>query len=293
MKILVAIDGSNDALEAVEWLADFPLPADAAVDVVNAARLPFPVESIVAMGWREFLAENQRAVDEVVGRLAKRWTRVTGRLLDGDAREAIVEASARERTDLIVLGARGHNAVTSFLLGSVSLGVTRHAPCAVLVCRGPARPIRSITLALDGSPDGRAALEYLAALPLAPDVAVQIVGVVEPMPYPGSAPEVIAPQLWGLIEEVENERRNTLVPVLTEAAAMLRPRVGKVTTVTPRGPVAATIVKEAESHGSDLVVVGARGLGALKRLALGSVSEGVLRHAPCPVLVVRPTPERD
>jgi nucleotide-binding universal stress UspA family protein len=37
-----------------------------------------------------------------------------------------------------------------------------------------------------------------------------------------------------------------------------------------------------------VIVVGARGLGVLERLALGSVSEAVLRHATCPVLVMRP-----
>jgi nucleotide-binding universal stress UspA family protein len=58
--------------------------------------------------------------------------------------------------------------------------------------------------------------------------------------------------------------------------------------VTPKGAPAATILKEAEAHDGNLIVVGARGLGALKRTALGSVSESVLRHARCPVLVVRP-----
>jgi nucleotide-binding universal stress UspA family protein len=56
------------------------------------------------------------------------------------------------------------------------------------------------------------------------------------------------------------------------------------------GTPADEIVRDAERHASDLVVVGARGLGAFKRLVLGSVSESVLRHAPCPVLVVRPRP---
>ena len=61
-------------------------------------------------------------------------------------------------------------------------------------------------------------------------------------------------------------------------------------TVTTGHP-AAEIVRQAEVGGSDLIVIGARGLGRMKRLLLGSVSEAVLRHAACSVLVV-PVPAR-
>jgi nucleotide-binding universal stress UspA family protein len=47
------------------------------------------------------------------------------------------------------------------------------------------------------------------------------------------------------------------------------------------------IVGLAEELGADLIVIGSRGLGGMKRLLMGSVSESVVRHAHCPVLVVR------
>jgi nucleotide-binding universal stress UspA family protein len=47
------------------------------------------------------------------------------------------------------------------------------------------------------------------------------------------------------------------------------------------------IVQVAQTIGADLVVVGGKGLGMFGRLLLGSVSEHVLRHAPCPVLLVK------
>jgi nucleotide-binding universal stress UspA family protein len=58
-------------------------------------------------------------------------------------------------------------------------------------------------------------------------------------------------------------------------------------TATPTGLPADVIVRDAAANRSDLVVVGARGLGPLRRVLLGSVSESVLGHATCPVLVVR------
>ena len=47
------------------------------------------------------------------------------------------------------------------------------------------------------------------------------------------------------------------------------------------------IVGLAEELGADLIVIGSRGLSGMKRLVMGSVSESVVRHAPCPVLVMR------
>jgi nucleotide-binding universal stress UspA family protein len=287
-RILVATDGSHDAGQAIDWLADFPLPADAAIEVVNAVRLPFPLDAIVALGWEEFVAGSQRVVAEARGRLEKRWPAVSGRLLDGDPREAIVDAATKGRSDLIVLGARGLGAVASFLLGSVSLGITRHAPCPVLVCRGAPRPVRTVTIAVDGSADARAALEFFADLPLPSDLRVRLVGVVEPLRYPTSAPGFIGDKLRAAMQDFENESRQRLEAALAPLAETLRSRVRSIVTTTPTGAPAATILREAELDESDLIVVGARGLGALERIALGNVSESVLRHATCPVLVVRP-----
>ena len=56
------------------------------------------------------------------------------------------------------------------------------------------------------------------------------------------------------------------------------------------GPVSETICVWAEHHGVDLIVLGARGLGVARRLLLGSISQQVVQHAPCPVLVWRKRP---
>jgi nucleotide-binding universal stress UspA family protein len=93
-RILVATDGSPDAERAIDWLAEFPLPADAAADVVSAVQAPFAADAALALGWSELIAENERVVAEARRRLEKRWSAVTGRVLDGDPRRTIVEAAA-------------------------------------------------------------------------------------------------------------------------------------------------------------------------------------------------------
>jgi nucleotide-binding universal stress UspA family protein len=54
-----------------------------------------------------------------------------------------------------------------------------------------------------------------------------------------------------------------------------------------RGRKDEEIVRVAEEIGAGLIVMGSRGLGGIRRALMGSVSDGVMRHAHCPVLVVR------
>ena len=282
MRVLLATDGSPDATQAVEWVAQFPLPVDATIDVVTS--IPWP-ESATRAG-RELWKQAALTVEDACRRLGKRWSRVDGRVDDGDPRSVIVDTAAAHRSDLIVLGARSLGVVASALLGSVSLGVARHAPCPVLVCKGAVRPLRSATVALDGSDSARDALDYFSALPLPNELAIRLIGVVEPLRYPSI--DGVSPHLVELMNEYEDERRSQLETVLASGSAALRGRVRRVSTTTLVGQAAPSILSEAAKQPSDLIVVGARGLGPVKRLLLGSVSESVLRHASCSVLIVRP-----
>jgi nucleotide-binding universal stress UspA family protein len=288
MRVLVATDGSADASNAIEWLTHFPLPADTSVDVVSVIPRPVFDETVVPTAWSELRAETERGLEEARRRLAKRWPAATGHVLYGDPRQAIADAASRGGVDLVVLGARGLGAVTSFLVGSVSLGVARHAPCAVLVCKGPARPVRTVTIAIDGSPDAGAAFKFFCSLPLPRDLTARVIGVVQPLGrYPSSAPDIVRPALVTALKQYEDGLRQELERPLGNAADVLRPRVKDVISTTPVGLPADVVVRDAETNQADLIVVGARGLGPLKRMLLGSVSESVLGHAGCPVLIAR------
>lgn len=73
---------------------------------------------------------------------------------------------------------------------------------------------------------------------------------------------------------------------LASARELLLRRHVPATYIQPAGEPAETIVGAAENLGADLVVVGRRSRGSLRRLVLGSVSDAVVRGAPCDVLVV-------
>jgi nucleotide-binding universal stress UspA family protein len=81
------------------------------------------------------------------------------------------------------------------------------------------------------------------------------------------------------------ERREQLAQVLVERG---RERGVEVSFLVWTGDPGDMIVEAAQSERADMVLVGSHGRGAVGRFFLGSVSEHVVRHAPCPVLVVRP-----
>jgi nucleotide-binding universal stress UspA family protein len=283
MRVLVATDGSPDARTAAQWLAELPLPAETtalAAAVVDLPPSPLDIPT-VADFKRALLDEGRQAADEVVALLKHRIRAVEARAVAGDAREEIVRLAEEWPADLVVVGARGMGAVATALLGSVSLAVARHAPCPVLVVRPHPRPLRSVALALDGSESALAAARYFARFPLGPEIAVRLVGVVEPPAMPRGVPMGAGTMLRAAVALITDERRRTLEAALEDAGRRFTAPRHEL----PVGPPAETL--ERLSADVDLMVLGARGLGALKRLLLGSVSERVLRHAACPVLIVR------
>src|SRR6476660_5831408 len=147
-----------------------------------------------------------------------------------------------------------------------------------------------VLVATDGSKYGKWALEGVARLPLDEPPTVKVVHIVDLRTL--RAPFMLQPVVAGTERYLKAEVAKFLTHAkrakeeATAAMKSLRLR-GRV--VTERGPVAATIVKAAK-RGVQLVAVGSRGLDALDRFMLGSVSSHVIHHVACSVLVVREAP---
>jgi nucleotide-binding universal stress UspA family protein len=290
MRILLATDGSDDARAATAWLGTFPLPADAELRVVSAVNVPPSALGIPTVHeFQQSLREEAvRLAETARTALAPRFTVSQTHVADGDARQVILRAAEEWPADLVVLGARGLGAVAGFLLGSVSLGVARHVPCSVLVVKGPAttRPAGAL-VAIDASTNAAAAAAFLARLPLDPVFAVRLLGVVERPHYPVTTPSFATGMVRQAIDRMIDERRAALATALENAARSLAGVAKQVERQVVVGHPVDEIVAAAARGDVGLVVVGARGLGALQRMWLGSVSEGVLRHADRPVLIVK------
>lgn len=138
----------------------------------------------------------------------------------------------------------------------------------------------SIVVTIDGSEESRRALQLASRLATALGQHLVILTVVPPPPvYPvDTVPILVDPP------QVTEAYRKSL-----EAASQEAKRAGIVGSeaVILEGPVVDTIVQFLRERQPTMAVIGARGLSAGARLFLGSVSDGVVHHAPCPVLVVR------
>ena len=137
-----------------------------------------------------------------------------------------------------------------------------------------------ILVASDFSTDADAALALAIDLARERHATLDIVHAYPPDTY------VLPPPL-DLVGLAPGPSSLTHVEEALELRAGHARKVGlTVTTQTLMGPPHEVLVDHATATGADVIVVGSRGLGAMAHALLGSVAEKVVRHAPCPVLVV-------
>jgi nucleotide-binding universal stress UspA family protein len=142
MKILLAIDGSPHAQEAVEEVRQRPWPQGSRVRVLSVVQPIVPPAADFAAGValpQDLWDEQRRAAHTVVAdaarALASTPLEAEPLVREGDPKSAIVEEAAAWNADLIVMGSHGHSALERLLLGSVANSVINHSPCSVEVVR--------------------------------------------------------------------------------------------------------------------------------------------------------------
>lgn len=137
-------------------------------------------------------------------------------------------------------------------------------------------------IAIDGSPTSQAAIDQIVALP-EPGGQIDLLHVLEATP-PHSSGMLAWPELHAEIQAA-HERARAMLDHETER---LRDAGFETTALVRDGDVASVILELAETRGVEQVVVGSHGRGTIGRFVLGSVSNRVLHHAPCSVMVARP-----
>lgn len=141
----------------------------------------------------------------------------------------------------------------------------------------------NILVAVDGSEFSDAAVQSLV-LTRPADAQVKIIHVIEP--FPVIETWVYTPDWDKMLEE----QRKDAEAFVAEAAQTLRDAKFAVTTSIEQGTPQSVIIDVAAKWPADLIVMGSHGRRGLERFLMGSVSDGVARHALCSVLIVRKRP---
>lgn len=206
-------------------------------------------------------------------------------LAHGPMSKTIAKQAKRLKADLILMGSRGLSDIKGFLLGSTSRQVAAVAPCSLLVVKQPLTRLSHVALAVDDSKPSRAAARFLRTRILPESATVSILTSAE-SPVTDLAARYLSESQVASLTQPVMDRATSLVNALRDDFI----KDGYPTVPHVRmNHVIDTIVKHVEAEHDDLLVFGSRELTKTERLHLGSVSETLLRHAPCSVLIVRGT----
>jgi nucleotide-binding universal stress UspA family protein len=289
--VVVGFDGSPDAADAVEWAAQEAVRQGTGLLVISSGYYPGMPSWVGVAG-----TPLPRSIELATEELANEGRTIALKFLSDDAVQTHVVTSgaapalidASSTASLVVVGHRGHGALASAVLGSVStaVGPCAPGPVVVVLCSGHASALPlPVTVGVDGTPQSEAALLFAAQRAARDEVPLRIVCAWLTLTQTGWE---FANWSGDAIEEWAEALSGSARHAADEALAKVRERWPALDVEVRVVEGSPPLALEDASRESRLVVVGSHGTSALGRLVLGSVSRTVLHHAACPVAVVRP-----
>jgi nucleotide-binding universal stress UspA family protein len=284
MKTLLAIDGSDNANEALRTLQYFSMDHLVVLHALNVPRPAYPMmipevaQELYHDMERSMRADAERLLDRTVSLLPFHTGPVSRMIRDGSPAEVILTTAEEEKIDLIVMGARGLGPVKERLFGSVSHRILAAAPCAKLIVPRPVKTMQRVLLPLRSALDTEDAIRFLQLNPFRQPVELSLLSVVQRIQPDFGTTALLVERLQTL--DLENAE------VFLQSTANQLKRLGHhVRTQVVTGTPVESILDEAHRQKADLILMGSRGRQGIKRLMLGSVSHAILHSAPCSILV--------
>ena len=265
-KILLTLDGSENAEKALPWVKQFAVCEKALVVLIRVTAAREEREEA-----REYLLRMERELN-----FAGIATKVLIRR--GTPAREIVDAAVDQGCDLIVMTTRGGSRVKRWMMGGVTEQVMRMSPVPVLpVWSHLARPrqghVRRLIVPLDGSKRAESILWW--AIRLAQILHAQLVFL---HVYPNGTEH---PRGWnGQVYQALSRRMTRIAESLCKQGIPAKFRL-------QRGDAAERILNYADQN--DLILTTTHGYGGMKRWILGSVAEKLVHAASVPVLVYKTT----
>jgi nucleotide-binding universal stress UspA family protein len=281
MKVLYATDGGRPAAQALSLLERTATPAKTQVTVVTVVG-PEGAETASLHDEMPGAGSPTAILRSAEERLEARGFEVDARVLRGRPGAAILEEINASDYELTVVGAGNRSRLGRLLLGSVSTKVLHASPTSVLVVHrvsehpGPSR----VLFGTDGSADANVALAQIAALFDPTSCHIKVLAVAEHlMPKVGFP----VPRLVYATAAPTREREKEWIAAAREPAEQgaekLRAAGFRAEAQAVLGAPAQRLLADADSTRADIVILGSRGLGAVERAVIGSVSDQVVREA--------------
>jgi nucleotide-binding universal stress UspA family protein len=283
--VLVATDFTRGASLAVSRVSRLPLARRPRVTLLHVVseRVSGGSRGRERAGAAGRLEAETRRLKHALEALHVDSSRLRQAVVTGVPSEEIVERGAD--AELILLGRHGTRRFRDLVMGSTAERVVRLGRVPVLVVNAPARHrYRRPLVALDQSPASLAGLEMVVRLLPAGRRGPDVVHVYQ-TPYDHLLWRVAEAQDTATyLRDCRKEAANAIRVLLARSPAGSAVHNLLLRRGDPRG----TILSAARRHRADLIAIGSHGGSHLLSALVGGVAEGVIRHATCDVLIVRP-----
>lgn len=289
-KLLLSTDGSEFSEGAVREAINIAKICSSKLFVVSVVETNPEFEALAPQVVEKSENETRQHLESVKSRASKEGVDCEINTYHNDQPfQSIVDDAAKKQVDMVIMGRRGRTGLKRLLMGSVTAKVIGHAPCKVLVVPRAARiEFKNILVATDGSRYSEAAINEaigIAKLGRANLTAVSVVPSETKMRYEhGFIDSKIRADLEKLAAKESPQAAENNVKIVKEKAEKEGvSSKGFIVTGVPH----EAIVDIAKETNADLILVGSHGRTGLSRLMMGSVTERVIGHADCAVLVVK------
>jgi nucleotide-binding universal stress UspA family protein len=278
-KILVAVDSSESSRNALHQA--FKLANEEKCWITVTSVVPPYEGEIEILGVKDIRAALRKPCEDALAEVQKiaRTERMLVKTVceEGEVYERIVDLADAENCDVIVMGRRGLRRIERTLIGSVTARVIGHTQRDVLVVpNGTTVGWKTIVLATDGSKYSAAAAERAIAFAKSYGGALKVLSVVDvPSEFYAEAPKAV--------EDLVRKAKGFVADVKKQAEAADVPAE----TFVGEAEAYQAVNNLAQEQKADMIVLGSHGRTGLRRLLMGSVTEAVIGHASCPVLVVK------
>ncbi len=279
-KILVAVDGSDSSKNAFIQACKIARDDKSWITVITT--IPLYQDQFETLGIKEKVSkalkeEGEKILSEIKTVAEREDAYIKLKLEEGSPFDTIIDIADEGNFDLIVMGRHGKASIEKTLVGSVTARVIGYSQRDVLVVpRGTSIGWTNIFLPTDGSKYNKVAMEKAIDLAKSYGGQLKVISVVD-------VTEEFYTEAPGAVEELVKKAKKFVNDIKEKAEAQ---RINTEVFVR-EGESYKVITELSRQYNSNVIVMGSHGRTGIRRLLMGSVAEGVIGHAPCPVLIVK------